>query len=378
MRILLGYPWFPSEAYGDVRRLHEDYILRLRVAGFDVEGFCLTLHPPGGALTFPELDLLWRWGDRTLLDLYSRLEAALEGCDVFLNCAGINVHPAFVEQLPVITVFQCFDDPEASALLSRPVANSYDLCLVGNAAEVETYRAWGARAEWAPMGLMPGIYDPELTETHILEGKRDIDIAMLSDRSSPWRRQRLDHLAAAFPAGRFHGKGWPLGYLPIMDQVALLQHTKIGPNLHNSTGPVNYRTFYLPANGVLQVCDNRSHLASAFTLGTEVIGFDTVEECIDQCRYYLAHDRERREIAAAGWRRAMRDYTEEAVFRRKIADIRKHFPDSIQRPSDRGIAARRRDATVIRAPFAPLANATRNAAARTMRVLKRLSRSGSR
>ena len=65
----------------------------------------------------------------------------------------------------------------------------------------------------------------------------------------------------------------------------------------------------------MQICDNRSHLGKLFDLNKEVIGFDTVEEAIDLCRYYLSHDEERRRIAAAGWIRAVRDYNEVTVFR---------------------------------------------------------------
>ncbi len=40
-----------------------------------------------------------------------------------------------------------------------------------------------------------------------------------------------------------------------------------------------------------------------------------MEEAIELCRHYLAHDDERRAIAAAGWERATRDYNERAVFK---------------------------------------------------------------
>jgi spore maturation protein CgeB len=198
------------------------------------------------------------------------------------------------------------------------------------------------------MGVDPSVYDPRLTELAILDGVRDIGLTLLADRTSPWRRDRLDRLSAAFPGGRFHGKGWPSGYLPPAEQVGVLQRTKVGPNLHNSTGPVNFRTFYLPANGILQICDNRSHLGRVFRVGEEAIGFDTLEECIDLCRYYLAHDRERREIAARGFRRAMTDYTEVPVFASKVAAIARHR--AMQHTPTVAPARRQRERT----PWAPL------------------------
>lgn len=325
LKVLYGYSWFESQAYCNIQELSLNYFERLNQAGFDVEGFCLTLNPPGPALTFAELDQKWRRGDRTLMRMYERLARALEGKDALVNGPGINLHPEFVATLPVFTVFQCFDDPESSDNLSRPVAAAYDLCLVGNIAEVETYRGWGVkRAVWQPMGLQPGIYDPEVSYQEVLHGSRDIDLFMMMNRSAPWRGDRLDRLASAFPEAHFYGSGWPRGYLPNHLELSFLRRAKIGPNIHNSTGPINYRTFYLPANGVMQICDNKGHLGEIFELGREVVGFDTIEECIDLCRYYLAHDEERRVIAANGWNRVMADYNETAVFGRVIGNILAH------------------------------------------------------
>lgn len=324
LKILYGYSWFESEAYGNIQELSLSYFNRLNEAGFDVEGFCLTLNPPGNCLSFKEMDKRWRRGDKVLLELYERLEKALEGKDVLINGPGINLHPEFVEKLPVFTVFQCFDDPESSANLSRPVAAAYDLCLVGNIAEVGTYRSWGVKhAEWSPMGLLPNIYDSKLTYDDILNGERDIDLFMMIDRLAPLRKERLDKLAQAFPAAHFYGKGWPRGYLSNDKEIAYLSRAKIGPNIHNSTGPINYRTFYLPANGVMQICDNKSHLGMIYELDKEVVGFDSIEECIDLCRYYNCHDFERKTIAANGWKRAISDYSEIAVFKKNIINIAK-------------------------------------------------------
>jgi hypothetical protein len=348
VRILYGYHYFPSDAYPDTQGMTLAMIKRYIEAGFDVEGFCLTLNPPGPRLDFKGLDARWKRGDPALLKLYERLEEKLAGKDILLNSSGINLHPEFVQKLPVFTVFQCFDDPESSANLSQPVAKAYDLCLVGNIAEVDTYRTWGAsQVAWIPMGLQPGFYDPTLTYEQILFGERDIDLFMMIDRTTHWRKARLDKLSEAFPDAHFYGRGWSKGYLSPEQQVQFLRQAKIGPNLHNSTGPINFRTYYLPANGVLQICDNKSHLGKIFELDKEVVGFDTVEECIDLCRYYLAHDRERREIAAAGWKRAVTEYNEIAVFRRTIEIIEavRNSPHTDRSKNGQAIALNQRSKT---------------------------------
>lgn len=320
-RILFAYHHFPAafDQSAAIRRLCQ----RLRRGGMRIDCEPITLSPPGPPLFWPELDARWRRGDPELLRSYERLVRRLDGCDALVNASGINLHPEFVRQLGVATLYACCDDPESSELLSRPVAHAYDACLVGNIAEVESYRAWGVRdARWLPLGFSADDHDPALTAERILSGERDVEVSLLCERVSGWRAARLDRFAAAFPGGVFRGRGWTAGWLPEAERVPLYQRTRIGPNFHNSTGPVNMRTYILPANGVMQICDNRSHLGRIFTLGSEAVGVDSVDEAIEACRYYLAHDDERRRIAAAGWARAMRDYGESAVFARLEAAVR--------------------------------------------------------
>jgi len=307
----------------DVKTRVESWLLRLRNHGFEVYGIPLSIHPPSPALSWNELDRRWKSGDRELLGLYEGIATAVEGYDVFVNCNGVNLHPEFVQQLSLYKVYACFDDPESSGWLSRPVAASYDLAMVGNIACLDMYRGWGVKeVRWWPIGFHPNDCDPELTREKILSGERDIELSLLCERIHNWRDSKLEKFTSEFPNGTYFGKGWPNGFLPENQRVPLLQRTKIGPNFHNSTGPVNSRTYVLPANGVLQVCDNKNHLGKIFELGKEAVGFDTVPEAVDLCRYYLSHDRERREIAAAGWERVHRDYNEIAVFNMLVEKVR--------------------------------------------------------
>jgi spore maturation protein CgeB len=375
LKIVYGYSYYSSPAYGNVQALALAYVERLRAAGYDVTPFCLTPNPPRPAFTFADVDQRWRRGDRELLALYERLEQTLDGCDVLLNASGINLHPRFVERLPVLTVFQCFDDPENSANLSRPAAWAYDLCLVGNVAEVETYRDWGVRqAVWSPLGLMPDLYDNTLTAETIMSGERDIDLLMLIDKESPWRRARMDAMEAAFPGANFYGRGWSRGYLPNREKLAYLRRAKIGPNFHNSTGPINSRTFYLPANGVLQICDNKAHLPQVFELGREVVGFERASECIDLCRYYLAHDEERRQVALAGWQRVMRDYTETAIFGRHVALFAERLALAKPRRAWGGIALRQKRAADLTQVVRDLARGVRDPRHGLQALARRLRR----
>ena len=324
MRILLGYHHYIYPI--DVSVRVEQWLARLRGAGIDVHPFKLTLRAPGPLLVWPDLDASWKAGTPGLLRMYEDLARKAEDYDVFVNWSGINLHPDFVRQLPTFNVYVSGDDPESSELISKPVAASYDLAMVNNIAEVETYRTWGVKdARFWPLGFFAEDYDPSLTRERILNEDRPVDLGLLCERDTGWRRARLDRFAAAFPQGAFYGSGWPSGFLPDDKRVELYQRMKIGPNFHNSTGPINFRTYMLPANGVMQICDNRSHLGGIFELGREVVGFETLEECMDLCSYYLQHDDERRQIAANGWERSVRDYNEVAVMKRLVEVVRERL-----------------------------------------------------
>jgi hypothetical protein len=313
----------------------DKWLARLRGHGVDAHSLSMGLDIPGYRLPWTELDARWRRGDRRLLQLYERVARAIEDFDVLINFGGVNLHPDFLAALPCMSVLGFFDDPESSALFSRPVAAAHDICMVGNVASLGDYRAWGARmVRWWPNGFRADDFDPGLTEEAIRTRARDVDVALLCERVTHWRRKSVDAFALAFPQGVYRGPGWPQGFLPEPQRVPLLQRTRIGINIHNSTGPINFRTFYLPANGVLQICDNRSHLGKVFELGREVVGYDRITEAIELCRYYLAHEEERVEIAVAGWRRALRDYNEVAAFQHVIRAVEELRASRASRPPD--------------------------------------------
>lgn len=315
MKILLGHSFPDHATFGTI--WIANWLARLRAAGFEVYPFSLVIDQQRPVFYFNELDILWRYQDSRLLAMYEKLGNALLDYDAFICFNGSNIHPDFVSSLNCFTVYACFDDPEASAKLSKPVAGAFDLAMVGNIAEVDTYKSWGVKeVRWWPLGFRHDDYDSHLTEEAILEGRRDIEVALLCERVTRYRKDRVDRFVKAFPNGAYYGLGWPAGFLLEEKRIPTLQRTKIGINIHNSTGPINFRTFYLPANGVMQLCDNKSNFGKIFELGKEALGYNSIEEAIDLTHYYLEHDAERRLIAAAGWKRTLADYNEAACFRR--------------------------------------------------------------
>lgn len=304
-----------------VDRFYESYIGRLNSAGYEVEGYCLTLNPPGPRLPFSELDRRWKNNDKELMDLYKGLKDKTKDKDVLILFNGANLHPEFLKELNTYNVYMSFDDPESSETLSKPVAKHFDACLVGNIACQSLYKSWGCNnVKFRPLGYFESDV-AEITEHDILKGEMTYDVSIFCERESSWRKKRLDYLVDKVPTLYARGRGWPEGYASDKERDKILSTTKIGLNLHNSIGPVNLRTYTLPAKGIFQICDNKLFLGHIFELGKEVIGYDEIEEVPDLINYYLRNDNLRRKIAVAGWERVTRDYNEIAVWNEQMIFI---------------------------------------------------------
>ncbi|WP_110954071.1 hypothetical protein [Anaerosinus massiliensis] len=74
LKIVYGYPYYPSQAYDDTQQMALRYANRLREYGYNIIPFCLTLNSPNSCLSFDELDFRWQIGDRELLKMYEQLE----------------------------------------------------------------------------------------------------------------------------------------------------------------------------------------------------------------------------------------------------------------------------------------------------------------
>ena len=288
---------------------------RAQKLGWDVDAFCLT--PKGYAQRFSvaDLNLLWQARDPDLVAMYQRLKTVVSKADVFWNFNGANVHPAWLQEFECLNVFGCFDDPESSEELSKPVARYADACLIGNLACGPLYESWGVRHHaWAPLAFVGEDYDPQLTPQQVESQERPLPAIFFGEREGIFRRDRLDRLAQAFPEAMLRGRGWPEGFASVDERRQAYRQARIGWNVHNGVGPVNLRFFALLANGVMQICDNKCRAGQIFRLNEELVGFDTIDECIELTHYYLQHEEERRRIAANGLRRFQAEFTEEKLW----------------------------------------------------------------
>ncbi len=332
----LRYLWAYSAADEWTLNWHRRLLRRRQEQGFDVEHFCVT---PASLnhrwLPFSELDQRWRNNDPALLHMYESLARRLQGRDVLILYNGANLHPEFVSSLKqVLRVYTAGDDPESTEILTKPIAPAFNIHLVNNIACVDMYRQWGLKQVYFwPLGSQTFVEDTtDLDEQHIGELRlRSLPLVFLGERLS-YRNQRLDRLAETFPQAFFAGRGWPRGFIDYSDMWQVYRQAQIGWNLHNSSGPINFRVYELPAHGVMQICDNKAFLGQIFELGREVIGFDSIEECIELTDYYLEHPDEQREIAIAGWKRYRRDYTPDRVWDRLVEIVETHWSDFAPTP----------------------------------------------
>ena len=260
------------------------------------------------------------------MQMYSDLTKTLEDRNVLILYNGANLHPEFVRSIrSVLKVYTC-GDPESAHILSEPLAPAFDIHFVNQMSEVERFKSWGlSKVKFMPLGSIATEDDVCDVSDYQIRDKsaRSIPIILCCEYS-PWRREKLDVLSRSFPEAFIAGKGWPRGIISNEEMQVRYKASRIGWNIHNSTG-FNFRTYELAAHGVMQLCDNKSDLPCIFNVGREVVGFDSLAECIELTRYYLAHPAEQQEIAVTGWRRWRADYTPDAVWERLTKDIEAEF-----------------------------------------------------
>lgn len=297
--------------------------------GHDVDAFNVT--PPylgRNWIPFRELDRMWRAGYKPLMRMYEDLAIALTGKDVLILYSGANLHPEFSRQLDVFKVYTV-GDPESAEVLGRPLCVPFDMVLVNQMSEISRYKSWGKEHVYFwPLGSFSTEADvADLGEAQILDHtRRPIPTVLFCERS-PHRNDRVDRLVAQFPRAFIGGRGWPRGHIGWDAMWKTYRCSQVGWNIHNTTG-FNFRTYELPAYGVMEICDNKSDLAQIFELGREIVGFDTIEECVDKTRYYLDHADQQRLIALGGWLRWKKDYTPIRVWERLVAIVERHFSDA--------------------------------------------------
>lgn len=329
-KILLAY----SNAAGAPSDWHVRRAQSAVALGYDLSMFNMSEYHP--YTIFPYLDREWRKRDARLMRLYEALGRAIDACDVFIHYSGALIHPEFLKQFDKLTIYHCADDPDASAVLSRPVAPHYDICAISNPTSIGLYNSWGCRNTFFwPLGSFSYVDGSDATPGGGLPfSSRDIPVIFVGSKFGVPRvrfignylrlfrkTSRMKRIERSFPELVAYGWGWGRGRATDDMIAPLYKRSRVGFNLHNSLGPINGRLYDLAAFGMCQICDNKATLDLVFEPGTEIIGYDTVDECIDLIRYYVTHPNEAERIGIAARARFLRDYSMTAIWKRFFAEV---------------------------------------------------------
>ncbi|MFN3666187.1 MAG: glycosyltransferase, partial [Sediminibacterium sp.] len=294
--------------------------------GYNLSIFAMTDYHP--YTIFPYLERKWKRRDRKLMTMYDALGNAIEDCDIFIHYNGALIHPEFLEQFKKIKIYHCADDPDASKVISKPVAMYYDMCGISNPSCIQDYKNWGCKnVFYWPIGAYHFKDEMQYSESYMQKHDRDIPLVFVG---SKWgvpsvrfvgkylglyrKRRFMERLEKSFPFIKGYGGHWAAGAINDEEIPGLYSRSQIGLNVHNSIGPVNSRMFDLAAFGVCQICDSKKTLDYAFQTGEEIVGFETLEECIDQISYYIERPDEARSIGENSQRRFLREYTIENIW----------------------------------------------------------------
>jgi hypothetical protein len=100
-----------------------------------------------------------------------------------------------------------------------------------------------------------------------------------------------------------HGEVWGKDMYKIFLQskITINRHIDVAENYAN-----NARLYEATGCGALLITDEKANLGELFKVGKEVITYQNEEDLADKVKYYLKHDRERNNIAAAGQKRTIK------------------------------------------------------------------------
>jgi spore maturation protein CgeB len=257
------------------------------------------------------------------------------------------VEPAVIDAiraLGIVTV-NWFCNASYQLHLVRQISPHYDWCLVPERFRLDDYRALGAHPIYCQEAANPRIYQPA-------DVPLEFDVAFAgqcyADRPDIvlWlREQGLDV--------RVWGRRWEFHVVPrsrnplrglfgktrglpencvggvLSDQGLVELYSRARINLGFATvgetqeaarlTQVRLRDFEVPMSGGFYLAEHSDELADFFQPGVEIETWRSRGELLEKCRYYLAHEDERRAIAAAGRARALREHTWEHRFRAAFA-----------------------------------------------------------
>lgn len=147
---------------------------------------------------------------------------------------------------------------------------------------------------------------------HPGSGQRDIDVSFVGYTLGyrNLREEFLQHLQR-HQTGVYVGGGRGEDRLEPGEYADIMRRSKISLNFSHSIPGVHQlkgRVFQVMYSGALLLESDNPETSQYFTPMVDYVPFDSKEDLLDKCRYYLEHDQEREEIAYNGYLKATTKY----------------------------------------------------------------------
>jgi spore maturation protein CgeB len=267
------------------------------------------------------------WRERVLIAQVRRFAP-----DVLVCLDMVTVDPQLLWELRD-TVNVVVGQHAATPLRNLKELGCYDLFVSSVPALVTKVRSAGIRAEALRLAFDPDVLlrVPEQPRVHdvsfvgsLFSGLHDSRTQQLErlcehfDGMTVWSSS-LDGLAASSPIRRrYAGPAWGL------DMFRVMRSSRITVNRHiDFFGAANnLRLYEATGCGTLLVTDARSGLGDLFDIGTEVVAYETVDQCIELIEAHLSDEEARAAIARGGHERTLREHTFDARMEELLELIR--------------------------------------------------------
>jgi len=195
----------------------------------------------------------------------------------------------------------------------------YDLIITSFPHYVPMFRRRGIASEYLPLCFEPRVLDK------IPAQKRIYDVTFIGgiSRAHTQGFKLLNQLADRIkldvwgygksdldPSSNLykyhHGEAWgkDMYKLMLQSKITINRHIDVAQNYAN-----NMRLYEATGCGALLITDHKDNLGQLFKVGKEVIAYRNMVDLVAKIRYYSAHADQRREIAASGQSRTLRDHT---------------------------------------------------------------------
>lgn len=206
---------------------------------------------------------------------------------------------------------------------SRLVASHVALCVTTYPEYLGKYKKVGALAVQSGWGV------PEAWRGSCIPAidcKYDVTFV---GSAQPARKAMISALETFGVKVQCFGYGWPNGPVSANDIPEIYRNSRISLNFSDSTGDnqIKARIFEVTGSGGFLLTQHASGLDKLFVIDAEIAVFDTVAQCADSIRQYLADPAGRDALAHAGNVKSLTHYS----YKARLASVLSALPSHVTR-----------------------------------------------